>query len=77
MNSVYIIEETIIKPDGGVYEKSIVCAALNEEEAKHKVKYLNENVVVNQTYAGYRVAYHWKPVSLETRPSWLFDLKKG
>ncbi|QFR55703.1 hypothetical protein JC221_057 [Yersinia phage JC221] len=77
MECVYLIEETIISPNGSVYEKSIVCAALNEEEAKHKVKYLNENVVVKPTYEGYRVAYDYKPVSLETRPSWLFDLKKG
>ena len=75
MNSVYLIEETIIQPNGGVYEKSIVCAALNEAEADHKVKYLNENAVVSPTYSGYSVAYSWKAVSLETQPSWLVNLK--
>lgn len=76
MNSVYLIEETIIQPNCGVYEKNIVCAALNEQEADHKVKYLNENAVVCETYSGYSVAYAWKAVSLETQPSWLINLKK-
>lgn len=77
MNCVYLIEETIIQPNGGVYEKNFVCAALNEEEAKHKVKFLNENAVVCQTYSGYSVAYDWKSVSLETQTSWLVNLKRG
>lgn len=58
------------------HEKNIVCAALDEQEADHKVKYLNENAVVCQTYSGYSVAYAWKAVSLETQPSWLINLKK-
>lgn len=76
MNSVYLIEETIITPAGSVYEKHIVCAALNEEEAKHKAKFLNENASVCQTYSGYSVAYDYKTVSLETQTSWLVNLKR-
>ena len=45
MNCVYIIIEKFTSPAGNV-EQTTVCAALNEEEAKHKVKYLNENAII-------------------------------
>lgn len=75
MNNIYVIEETIIQPDGGVYEKKIVCGAIDEDEAKHKVKYLNEHTSICQTYSGFSVAYDYKAVSLETQPSWLVNMK--
>ncbi|UQJ95224.1 hypothetical protein IANJMKHF_00318 [Klebsiella phage CPRSA] len=49
--------------------------ALNEEEAKHKVKYLNENAVIPFGFKGYTVKYEYTAISLETSPSWLLDMK--
>jgi hypothetical protein len=74
MNCVYIIIEKFTSPAGNV-EQTTVCAALNEEEAKHKVKYLNENVIIPFGFKGYTVKYEYTAISLETNPSWLLDMK--
>ena len=70
MNCVYIIIEKFTSPAGNV-EQTTVCAALNEEEAKHKV----ENAVIPFGFKGYTVKYEYTAISLETSPSWLLDMK--
>lgn len=74
MESIFIIEETILYLSGN-REITQVCGALNEEEAKHKVKYLNEHATISNNFIGAELSYNYKELSLFTAGSWLVDVR--
>lgn len=77
MEKVYIIKESIEYADEkNPDEVKIVGAALNEEEAKHKVKHAREHYVVCPAWEHrIRVTYSYEELPTSVTPSWLMDEK--
>lgn len=73
-NCVFIITETIKFNSDAQDLRTTVCSALNEEEAKHKVKYLKEHARVSDSFPAATVDYDYHCIPCEISTSWLVDL---
>jgi len=76
MEKVYLIKEVLMYTHSGKIEETIVGAALNEEEAKHKVKHAQDHFVVCESWKyNATVEYRYEELQTSLTHSWLVDEK--
>lgn len=74
-NCIFIIMETVkFDINNEKPHRTVVCGALNEEEAKHKVKFLKEHARVSSPFTSATVDYEYHRIPCEITTSWLVDL---